>query len=319
MRVALMIEGQMGLTYREILAIAQRAEAVGFEAFFRSDHYESFPGPPGRPTTDAWATLAGLARETSRIRLGVLVSPVTFRRPGNLAKLATTVDEMSDGRLEVGVGAGWHEAEHRRHGFPFPPIDERAELLEETLQVLHGLWTGPQGWSFHGRHVTIEDARFSPRPVQQPHPPIIVGGEGTPRSFRLAARYADEFNLSSQGPEEAAVRFARLNETCQSLGRDPGTLVHSAMVGTVVGRTPAELEERVATLLAEVAGEGDPRAWLDRRRSRWILGTPNEARAMAARFAAAGVQRLILPDFLPRDLEMVDLLAEALLQPLPSV
>ena len=151
MRFALMIEAQQGMSYAEQLAVARRAEAAGFEAMFRSDHYESFPGEAGEPTTDAWAVLAGLARETERIGLGVLVSPVTFRTPGNLAKVVITVDEMSGGRIEVGVGAGWHEDEHRRHGFPFPEIGERAERLEETLEILHGLGEGPDGWACSGR------------------------------------------------------------------------------------------------------------------------------------------------------------------------
>ena len=140
MRFALMIEPQQGLIYDDQLAIARRAESLGFEALFRSDHYESFPGEAGNPTTDAWAVLAGLARDTSTIRLGSLVSPVTFRAPGNLAKIAITVDEMSGGRIEVGVGAGWHDHEHEAHGFPFPPIEQRAEMVEETLEILHGLW-----------------------------------------------------------------------------------------------------------------------------------------------------------------------------------
>src|SRR5919202_3718360 len=147
MRFALMIEPQQGLSYAEQLAIAGTAEGAGFEALFRSDHYESFPGGAGNPTTDAWAVLAGLARETSRIRLGTLVSPVTFRSPGNFAKVVTTVDEMSGGRIEVGVGAGWNDSEHRRYGSPFPPIEERAEMLEETLAILHGLWDEHDGWS----------------------------------------------------------------------------------------------------------------------------------------------------------------------------
>src|SRR5450759_5188932 len=185
-----MIEPQMGLTYDEQLAVARRAEAAGFEALFRSDHYESFPGQSDAPTTDAWAVVAGLARETSRIGLGALVSPVTFRAPGNLAKVVVTVDEMSGGRIEVGLGAGWHADEHRRHGFPFPEIGERADLLEETLEVVHGLWEGPDGWSFIGNHVAVEDARFRPKPGSIAgrdggRPRIIVGGTGSPRSYRI--------------------------------------------------------------------------------------------------------------------------------------
>src|SRR3954471_2197656 len=161
-----MIEPQQGLTYDEQLAIVRRAEAVGFESFFRSDHYQSFPGPSGEPTTDAWAVLAGLARETTTISLGTLVSPVTFRSAGNLAKVVTTVDEMSGGRVELGLGAGWNDLEHSQHGLPFPDLRERFDMLEEQLAIVHGLWTEPDGWSYAGAHWQIRDARFAPRPVQ---------------------------------------------------------------------------------------------------------------------------------------------------------
>jgi F420-dependent oxidoreductase-like protein len=312
-----MIEAQQGLSYLEQLAVARRAEAAGFEAMFRSDHYESFPGGSDNPTTDAWAVLAGLARDTERIGLGALVSPVMFRTPGNLAKVAITVDEMSGGRIEVGVGAGWHEGEHKRHGFPFPEISERADRLVETLEILHGLWEEPDGWSFLGTHYVVEDARFRPKPGTYPgrdggRPRILVGGEGSPRSFRIAARYADEFNLSSSSPQTAAGKLAALDATLRAAGRDPATLTHSAMVGTLIGRDRDEVRRREADLLAAFGETGDGEAWFAPRRARWIHGTPDEARATVARFAEAGVERLMLQDFLPRDLEMIDLAAEAL-------
>ncbi len=312
MRFALMIEGQMGLGYEELLALARRAEAAGFEAFFRSDHYQSFPGPEGQPTTDAWATLAGIARETSRIRLGVLVSPVTYRSPGNFAKIVATVDEMSGGRVEAGLGAGWHEAEHRQHGFPFPPISERAEMLEEQLEIVHGLWEQPDGWSFSGRHYAIEDARFHPKPVQRPRPPIIVGGEGSPRSLRIAARYADEFNITSSGPERTAEVMSRLDDACRAIGRDPGTLRRSAMIGTVMGADEAELARRKRELLAAVTREEAGEDWFTTREQRWLIGTPERCREMVRRFAAAGIERIMIQTFLPRDLEMVDLVGREL-------
>src|SRR5438093_2100653 len=168
MRFALMIEPQQGTTYADQLAVAQHAEAGGFETLFRSDHYSSFPGPDDNPTTDAWAVLAGLARETSSIGLGTLVSPITFRSPGNLAKVVTTVDEMSGGRIEFGLGAGWNDDEHRQHGFPFPEIAERADMLEEQLDILLGLWGEPDGWSYRGRHASIDQAMFHPKPVARP-------------------------------------------------------------------------------------------------------------------------------------------------------
>src|SRR6186713_2391902 len=228
MRFVLMIEAQQGLSYGEQVALARRAEANGFEGFFRSDHYASFPGPAGHPTTDAWTVIAGLARDTERIGLGVLVAPVTFRHPGTFAKVVTTVDEMSGGRIEVGVGAGWNEIEHRQLGLAFPDIKERADLMEDELAILHGLWGEPDGWSYTGHQVTIEDASFQPKPVDVPgrprtpiggaRPRLLVGGQGSPRTFRLAARYADEFNLSSSGPEKARQVFAAVDAACEAIG-----------------------------------------------------------------------------------------------------
>ena len=318
MRFALMIEPQMGMTYAEQLAVAQRAEAAGFETLLRSDHYESFPGDSDARTTDAWAVVAGLARDTQRIGLGVLVSPVGFRAPGNLAKLAVTVDEMSGGRLEVGFGAGWHADEHRRHGFPFPEIGERAEMLEETLEIVHGLWEAPDGWSFAGHHWTVEDSRFRPRPGDLREraggrPRILVGGQGTARSYRIAARYADEFNLSSTSPHDAVAKLAQLDAALRAVGRDPVTLTHSAMAGVLLGRDAAEVSRRERDLQAAFAADAEEwDAWFTVRRARWVLGAPDQAREVVRGFAAAGVERLVLQDFLPRDLEMIDLAAEAL-------
>ena len=317
MRFALMIEPQQGLTYEEQLAIARRAEAAGFETLFRSDHYESFPGESGAHTTDAWAVVAGLARDTDRIGLGVLVSPVTFRTPGNLAKIVVTVDEMSGGRVEVGVGAGWHADEHRRHGFPFPEIGERADLLEETLAILHGLWDEPDGWSFAGRHYSVEDALFRPKPAALPgrnggRPNLIVGGQGSPRSYRIAARYAGEFNLSSSSPEVAAQKYAALDEAVRTAGRDPATLTKSAMVGVLIGRDADEVRRRERDVLAAFGADAEAETWFEVRRPRWIHGTPEEAREKVRQFAAIGVERIMLQDFLPRDLDMIDLAAEAL-------
>jgi F420-dependent oxidoreductase-like protein len=311
MRLALMIEPQQGLSYADQLSIARRAEAAGFEALFRSDHYQSFPGPAGRPTTDAWTVLAGLARETERIRLGVLVSPVTFRHPGNLVKVVTTVDEMSGGRIELGVGTGWHEDEHRQLGLPYPEMRERAEMLEEELEVIRGLWTAPDGWGFTGRHVTVQDACFHPKPVQRPHPPLIVGSGGSPRSMRMAVRHADEFNLSGAAPARVRATFERLDAIARDAGRDPATIVHSAMAGVLVGRDAAEVARRQGALLEALRPDADE-AYLDERRPRWIIGALDEARAQLRAFAEAGCERLMLQDFLPRDLEMIDLLGREL-------
>ncbi len=313
MRFALMMEPQVGLSYAEQLELARLAERVGFEAFFRSDHYRSFPGPAGRPTTDAWTVVAGLARDTERIRLGVLVSPVTFRHPGSFAKVVTTVDEMSGGRIEVGCGAGWNDDEHRELGLPFPEIRERADLLEDELAILHGLWEEPDGWSFDGKQVSIREAKFHPKPVQRPHPPIIVGGEGSPRSLRLAARYADEYNMSSSDPAACAAAYHRLDDACREVGRDPATVARSVMAGVLLGRDQAEMDRRVAAQLEFVGADpGDAKAWLDKRRPRWVAGTPDEARAKVAEFEAAGAQRIMLQDLLPLDHAMIELAAEVL-------
>ena len=322
MRFALMIEPQQGLSYDDQLAVVQRAERAGFESFFRSDHYQSFPGPAGEPTTDAWAVLAGLARETSTITLGTLVSPVTFRPFGNLAKVVTTVDEMSGGRVEFGVGAGWNDVEHRQLGLTFPEIGDRADMLEEQLAVLHGLWEEPDGWSYDGKHVTIDSAQFHPKPVARPgrptaangasRPRLLVGGEGSPRSLRIAARYADEFNLSSSTPETARTKFAELRSACEAIERDPATMARSVMAGVLVGRTDDEVARRKADLLRAFGTDGGGDDWFAAREPRWVLGRRDAARAMVDRFAEAGAERLMLQDFVPRDLDMIDVMAELL-------
>jgi F420-dependent oxidoreductase-like protein len=322
MRFVLMTEPQQGMSYEDQLAIARRAERNGFEAFYRSDHYQSFPGPTGKPTTDAWAVLAGLARETERIQLGALVSPVTFRHPGNFAKVVTTVDQMSGGRIDVGVGAGWNEEEHRQLGLPFPPVGERFDLLEDQLVLLHGLWGEPDGWSHEGRTLRVDEAQFHAKgaqvagrpvtPYGSVRPRIIIGGDGKRRSLRLTARWADEYNVVSARPENARRVYADLDDACRAIGRDPGEVTHSAMVGVLVGRDQADLERR-QTALMEALGEPDSaETWIEERRTRWVFGTPDEARAAVRRFADAGVQRIMLQDFLPWDLEMVDVLGEAL-------
>jgi F420-dependent oxidoreductase-like protein len=322
MRFALMIEPQQGLSYGDHVAIAKRCEANGIETLFRSDHYQSFPGPTGRPTTDAWTVLAGLARDTDRLGLGVLVSPITYRHPGVFAKVVTTVDEMSGGRVEVGVGAGWHELEHRQLGLPFPDIAERADRLEDQLAVLHGLWGEPDGWSFDGHHVSIRDAQFHPKPVDVPgrprtriggaRPRILVGGSGSPRSYRIAARYADEYNLSSSGPDRAREAYAAVDAACEAIGRDPATLARSTMAGVLIGRDEAEVAERERTVARVVEAGDEDAGWLEERLERWITGTPDRARETVRGYAAAGVERIMLQDFLPWDLDMIDVIGEVL-------
>lgn len=311
MRYALMTEPQQGLAYDEILAVARTAEEAGIEAYFRSDHYASFPGGAGRPTTDAWATLAGLARETSTIHLGTLVSPVTFRLPGNLAKVIQTVDEMSSGRIEAGFGAGWNAEEHAQLGLPFPPLSERYDMLEEQMAVVHGLWTEPDGWSFNGKHWQVKGAMRHGQIARgrRRHPHILFGGKGGPRLAALVARYGDEFNLLSASPDDAPAAYARVRAACGEIGRDPDEVVYSAMTGVLVAETEDDLRARVSDLMTEIGKSGaDGDAWLAERRGRWIMGTPDEARTRVAALEAQGTQRLMLQDFVPRDLDHVRLM-----------
>ena len=322
MRFALMTEPQQGLSYDEILALARAAEDAGFESVLPIRPLRQLPGAAGLPTTDAWATLAGLARETTRIGLGVLVSPVTFRAPGNLAKVTATVAEMSGGRVELGLGAGWNEAEHHQHGLAFPDTRERFDMLEEQLAIVHGLWTEPDGWSYSGAHWQVSDALFRPHPpapAGRRHPNLIIGGEAKPRMAALVARYADEINITSATPASAAAGYERVQAACRAIGRDPDSVTRSAMTGVLVGRDEAEVERRATELLASVGRDGlDADEWLAERRQRWIIGTPDQARARVAELAAAGVERLMLQTFLPRDLEMVALLGEIFLAKPPD-
>lgn len=319
MRVALMTEPQQGLSYLDILAIARAAETAGLEGFFRSDHFTSFPGPTGAHTTDAWATLAGLARETSRVQLGALVSPVTFRIPGSFAKLVTTVDEMSGGRVEIGVGAGWNEQEHAELGIPYPAdAATRVDMLEEQLAILVGLLDEPDGWRHDGAHWQVKGSLFRPRydgsvprADGRRRPNIIVGGVGRPRSIRIAVRYADEYNVSSSTPAEVAAINAHIDAACATAGRDPATIRRSVMAGVLIGRDEAEVRARVAAQVAMF--DDDPEqaeAWMEARKDRWVVGSLDAARARMAEYAAAGVDRIMLQDFIPRDLEHVALMGE---------
>src|SRR5215208_4915066 len=324
MRFALMIEAQMGLSYEDQLSIVKRAEAAGFEAFFRSDHYASFPGSSEQPSTDTWSVLAGLGRETSTIRRGSLVSPVSFRHPGNFVKLVTTVDEMSGGRVEVGVGAGWNDDDHLPLGLPYPEIKDRADLMEDQLALLHGLWEEEAGWDYDGHQVRVRGGALRPGPVQaegrpigkngRTRPRIITGSEGSPRGFRLAAKYSDEFNLSSSSPEVAREKQPQLDEACRAIGRDPKSLTRSTMAGVLIGRDEAEVARRADQLLESFGQQASSGLeWLNARRNRWILGTPDQARAMVKRYADAGIERIMLQDFVPLDGEMIDLMAEELI------
>ena len=250
MRVRIFVEPQQGATYQQLLEVARATEAGGFDALFRSDHYltmggDGLPGP-----TDAWVTLAGLARETSRIRLGTLVTSATFRWPGVLAISVAQVDAMSGGRVELGLGAGWYDGEHTAYGIPFPPVGQRFERLEEQLNILTGLWATPEGetFSFDGDHYQLKDSPALPKPTQRPHPPLIVGGGGPKRTPRLAATFADEFNLPFSSLDDTKAQYARVRAACESRGRDPATLGLSAAQVVCCGTDEAEVARRAKSI-----------------------------------------------------------------------
>ena len=258
---AFMVDPQEGLSYAHMVELAQAAEHAGFDAFVRSDHWLSLQGDWSARATDAWTSLGGLARETARIRLGTMVSPVPFRLPIALAKAVTTVDEMSGGRAELGIGAGWFEPEHERFGIPYPPLGQRFEMLEEQLQILVGLWTAPS-FTFEGHHYRLSDAVCEPKPLQRPHPPIVVGGYGKPRLVRLAASYADELNLDNPTPESCVEIYGRLDAACRTVGREPRTVRHSAMLawdGPIASAPPREQRR----ILGRYADAGVERIVLD--------------------------------------------------------
>ena len=302
-----MIEGQEGVAWEDWVALADTCERVGLEGLFRSDHYRSVIGLPGRASLDAWTTLAGLAARTERIRLGTLVSPVTFRHPSVLAKAAATVDHISGGRVEVGLGAGWNEGEHVAYGFPFPPLKERMAMLEEQLEIVGRLWT-EDAVSFSGRHYRLEDCESLPKPVQLPRPPVIVGGEAGPRSIDLAVRFADEYNTLLASVEDCAERRGRIVEACERAGRDPATLPLSLMATCVVGSDRSEVVERVRAVMA-IWGRADvdPDEVLEERAERWIVGTPDEAVSRLRALEEVGVERVYLQHLAHTDLELLEL------------
>ena len=308
MDFALLIEPNLGMTYGQQVELAQRAESAGLGTLYRSDHYQSSPGPEGRETTDAWAVIAGLVRETSRIRHGTLVSPVTFRHPGNLAKIVATVDHMSGGRVDLGLGSGWFEPEHRQYGFPFPDLPTRVDMLEEQLAVITGLWGEPDGWSFQGKHYRVDSSRFVPRPLQQPRPPIILGTKGAARGIRLAAQYADELNVYQAGPPRAREVFASLDAECRSIGRDPRSVRRSVLLGAAVGDDQAEADRRLAAVLRLFESEGSADRWTAENGDFWLLGTPADAEQTVVEFAAAGAERVVFQDFIADDRPMINLL-----------
>ncbi|MFV0373567.1 TIGR03560 family F420-dependent LLM class oxidoreductase [Microbacterium sp.] len=300
MEFCVFTEPQQGASYEHQLAFARTAERVGFDGFFRSDHYlrmgegDPLPGP-----TDAWTTLAGLARETTRLRLGTLVSSVTYRVPGILAIQVAQVDAMSGGRVELGLGTGWFDQEHAAYGIPFPA--RRFDLLEEQLEIVTGLWSTPadRAYSFQGAHYRLTDAPPLPRPVQE-RIPVIVGGAGPRRTPALAARYATEFNIGFRSEAEIAERFAAVRQACVAHDRDPATLKLSVALSTIVGQTSAEVEQRLARARPREAAVA-------------LIGTPDEVADRVRRLRELGADRVYFQLMDLRDVDHVELVGTEVL------
>ncbi|MBM0231146.1 LLM class F420-dependent oxidoreductase [Micromonospora sp. STR1_7] len=302
MELRIFTEPQQGASYDQLLAVARCAEDAGYGAFFRSDHYLKMGDVSGEPgPTDAWTTLAGLARDTSRIRLGTLMTAATFRLPGPLAITVAQVDQMSGGRVELGIGTGWYADEHTAYGMPFPALGERFDRLEEQLAVITGLWATPAGERFRydGRYYPIVDSPALPKPVQQPRPPILLGGMGPKRTPRLAARYADEFNLPFASVADTVAQFDRVRAACAEIGRDPAEMTWSNALVLCCGRDDAEVARRAAAIGREP----------DELRANGAAGTPAEVLDTIGRYAEAGSQRIYLQVLDLSDLAHLELVA----------
>ena len=300
MELRVFTEPQQGASYEDQLRVAKAAEEYGYAAFFRSDHYLSMGSASGLPgPTDSWVTLAGLARETQRIRLGTLVSSMTFRFPGPLAISVAQVDQMSGGRVELGLGTGWYEQEHAAYGIPFPA--KRFGPFAEQLDIVKGLWTTPTGesFSYQGEHYTVTDSPALPKPAQVPHPPIIIGGGGANRTPRLAAQHAAEFNLGFGSPESFAPKYARVREVCAEAGRDPRTLALSAALVICVGKDEKAVADRAAVLGREVP----------ELKQNGLAGSPSEVADRIGQYAELGVSRIYLQLLDLTDIDQLELIA----------
>ncbi|WP_346538853.1 LLM class F420-dependent oxidoreductase [Micromonospora sp. DPT] len=302
MELRIFTEPQQGASYDQLLAVARAVEDAGYGAFFRSDHYLKMGSVSGEPgPTDAWTTLAGLARDTSRIRLGTLMTAATFRLPGPLAITVAQVDQMSGGRVELGIGTGWYAEEHTAYGIPFPTLGERFGRLEEQLAVITGLWETPVGKTFDhpGSYYPVTDSPALPKPVQQPRPPILLGGMGPKRTPRLAARYADEFNLPFASIEDTVAQIARVRAACAEIGRDPATMRWSNALVLCCGRDEAEVARRAEAIGREPA----------ELRENGLAGTPAELVDKIGRYAEAGSERIYLQLLDLTDLDHLELVA----------
>jgi F420-dependent oxidoreductase-like protein len=302
MKFRIFTEPQQGADYQTLRNVALAAEELGFDAFFRSDHYLKMGDVSGLPgPTDSWATLAALAVETSRIRLGTLMTAATFRLPGPLAITVAQVDQMSGGRIEFGLGSGWFETEHTAYGIPFPPLGERFDIYAEQLEIITGLWGTPEGetFSFQGTHYQVSDSPALPKPAQRPRPPVLLGGTGAVRTPRLAARFADEFNVPFESVAESAAVFGRVREACEAVGRYPASMTYSVAQTVCCGKDEAEFRRRAAAIGQDPAD----------LREHGVGGTPGEVAAKIAEFAEIGAERIYLQVLDLSDLEHLNLIA----------
>jgi F420-dependent oxidoreductase-like protein len=312
MKVGVMIEGQEGLTWERWNRIADRVESLGLDSLWRSDHFFSLMGHPERPALECWTSLTALAQRTQRIRFGPLVSPMTFRHPALLARMAAAVDLLSNGRLVLGVGAGWNVAEHEAFGIGLPPLKERFDRFEEGIAVIKALWTGGPV-DLEGRYYPLRGAAAYPRPLQQPGPPLLVGGDGEVRLLRIVARDADEWNSHAPGPQAYRVKRAKLEEHCRAVGRDPATIRRSWMGGILIGSDLAEVVEKgrwMQSFLGVGSGVPPSAAADEFRRRSWIVGTPDQAASQLAAWSALGIERVMFQWYNLDDLDGLALLAQ---------
>jgi F420-dependent oxidoreductase-like protein len=308
MDLRIFTEPQQGASYEQLLAVAQRAEAKGFDGFFRSDHYLKMGNVSGQPgPTDTWVTLGAIARETTTIRLGTLVCSATFRLPGPLAVAVAQVDDMSGGRVELGIGAGWYDSEHVAYGIPFPPLGERFDRLAEQLEIVTGLWRTPidSEYSFEGDHYTVVGSPALPKPIQPGGPPIIIGGGGPKRTPRLAARFASEFNLPFAPVDAFTKQVANVRAACEAIDRDPDDLVYSAALVVCCGENDDDLGRRASAIGRRLDGD---------LRENGAAGSPAEVLDKLATYAEAGAERIYLQVLDLDDLDQIDLVGERVLQ-----
>jgi len=311
MRICLMVEGQEGVSWDDWVDLARTCEESGLEGLFRSDHYVSTINEGRLGSLDAWAVLCGLAAVTSRIRLGTMVSPATFRHPSTLAKMVTTADHISGGRVELGMGAGWFEREHAAYGFDFPSTNERMDRLAEQLEIVHGEWK-QDDFSFKGAYYSIEGLHAIPRPVQQPHPPLIIGGSGGPKSLALAAQWADEYNTVLPSLEEARARRSGLDSALQAAGRPSDGYTFSFMSTCIVGRDETELRSRVQDVLTRTNNDKSVDDYIDEASKSRIVGTADQVIDRLNQFGEVGVGRVMLQHLNHVDLDMVKLIGSEL-------